>query len=118
MESKDRYADYVTSEDTDVLRYEAPIIRDITSQQRPLIIISGAELRSMPMLSLTHSSLDFTQRIRNLRHSDALGFIRAHSIEKFIEAETKFKPKLPREGKETLPLVPEDPTMWFRGDEE
>ncbi|KIK68509.1 hypothetical protein GYMLUDRAFT_35943 [Collybiopsis luxurians FD-317 M1] len=121
------YADYVASEDTDVLIYEAPLIRNITSRQLPLLVISGSELRSN--LNLTRSMFidfallmgtDFSQRIRNVGPTRALDFIRAHgSIEKFIDAETKFKPKVPREeylrqvnlGRnvfQTLPPVPED----------
>lgn len=87
------------------------------------------------MLNLTRSMFvdfallmgtDFSQRIRNIGPSRALDFIRAHgSIEKVIEAETKFKPKLPREDYlkqvnlarsvfQTLPPVPEDVALWFR----
>ncbi|KAF9078759.1 hypothetical protein BDP27DRAFT_1412704 [Rhodocollybia butyracea] len=58
--------------------------------------------------------------------SSVLDFIRAHgSIEKVIGAETRSKPKLPREDYlkqvnltrsvfQTLPTVPEDAMLWFR----
>ncbi|KAF5389661.1 hypothetical protein D9757_004098 [Collybiopsis confluens] len=121
------YADYVASEDTDVLIYEAPLIRNITSRQLPLMVISGAELRSN--LKLTRPMFidfalllgtDFSQRVQNVGPTRALGFIRTHgSIEKFIDTETKFKLKVSREeymrqvnsGRnvfQTLPPVPKD----------
>ncbi|KAJ4490164.1 PIN domain-like protein [Lentinula aciculospora] len=127
------YADYVASEDTDVIIYEAPLIRNITSRQQPLLVISGAELRSM--LNLTRSMFvdfalllgtDFSQRIRQVGPMRALDFIRAHgSIEKVIEVETRYKPKMStqdylrqvdmaRKVFETLPPVPEDAVMRFR----
>lgn len=86
------------------------------------------------MLNLTRSAFvdfalllgtDFSQRIRQVGPSRALDFIRAHgSIEKVIEAETKYKPKIPREdylkqinlGRsvfETLPPIPEDTMFQF-----
>ncbi|KAJ3853655.1 PIN domain-like protein [Lentinula lateritia] len=127
------YADYVASEDTDVIIYEAPLIRNITNRQQPLLVISGAELRSM--LNLTRSMFvdfalllgtDFSQRIRQVGPTRALDFIRAHgSIEKVIEAETRFKPKVSREDYlkqvnmarkvfQTLPPIPEDAVVKSR----
>ncbi|KAJ3901885.1 PIN domain-like protein [Lentinula edodes] len=127
------YADYVASEDTDVIIYEAPLIRNITSRHQPLLVISGAELRSM--LNLTRSMFvdfalllgtDFSQRIRQVGPTRALDFIRAHgSIEKVIEAETRFKPKVSREDYlkqvnmarkvfQTLPPIPEDAVVKSR----
>ena len=86
------------------------------------------------MLNLTRSMFidfalllgtDFSQRIQRVGPSRALDFIRAHgSIEKVIEVETKFKPKVSREdylkqinmGRnvfQTLPPVPEDAMLQF-----
>ncbi|KAJ7664312.1 PIN domain-like protein [Mycena rosella] len=97
------FADYVASEDTDVVIYEAPLIRNITSRNGPLMVLSGLEIRTA--LELDRSSFidfalllgtDFSQRIKNVGPSRALKFIRQHkSIERVIEAETKFTPRVP-----------------------
>ncbi|THU79961.1 PIN domain-like protein [Dendrothele bispora CBS 962.96] len=97
------HADYVASEDTDVLIYEAPLIRNITNRNAPLIVVSGAEVRDV--LQLTRPmyidfalllGTDFSQRIKNVGPARALKFIREHgSIEKVIEAERKYVPKIP-----------------------
>ncbi|KAJ3736655.1 PIN domain-like protein [Lentinula guzmanii] len=130
------YADYVASEDTDVIIYEVPLIRNITSRQQPLLVISGAELRSM--LNLTRSMFvdlallmgtDFSQRIRQVGPMRALEFIRAHeSIENVINAETRYQPRGSREDYlkqvnmarkvfQTLPPVPEDAVVRLRNRE-
>lgn len=141
------YADYVASEDTvcdpccfrvqltsnprqDVLVYEAPMIRNITSKQSPLVIVSGLEVRSV--LELDRSSYvdfalllgtDFSQRIKNVGPARALKFIKEHhTIERIIELETKYPPRIPvdayleqvelaRSVFKTLPPVPEDHTL-------
>ncbi|KAH7905551.1 PIN domain-like protein [Hygrophoropsis aurantiaca] len=97
------YADYVASEDTDVLVYEAPLIRNIANRDGPLIIVSGSEVRSA--LQLDRSSYidfllllgtDFSQRIKNVGPQRALKFIREHgSIERVIEQESKYPPRIP-----------------------
>ncbi|KAJ3826506.1 PIN domain-like protein [Lentinula raphanica] len=130
------YADYVASEDTDVIIYEVPLIRNITSRQQPLLVISGTELRSM--LKLTRAMFvdfallmgtDFSQRIRQVGPRRALDFIRAHeSIENVIEAETRFQPRgtkeeylrqvnMARKVFQTLPPVPEDALESLRNEE-
>ncbi|KAF5371722.1 hypothetical protein D9758_003405 [Tetrapyrgos nigripes] len=99
------YADYVASEDTDVLVYEAPLIRNITNRNAPLVVVSGAEVRDV--LQLTRDmyidfalllGTDFSQRIKNVGPARALKFIRAHGcIEKIVEEERKFSPRVPKE---------------------
>lgn len=96
------YADYVATEDTDVLVYEAPMIRNITSRKDPLVLLSGSEIRSV--LHLDRSSYidfvlllgtDFSQRIKNVGPHRALKFIRQHgSIEGVIEHEKQFPPRV------------------------
>ncbi|KAF5371720.1 hypothetical protein D9758_003406 [Tetrapyrgos nigripes] len=99
------HADYVASEDTDVLVYEAPLIRNITNRNAPLVVVSGAEVRDV--LQLTRDmyidfalllGTDFSQRIKNVGPARALKFIRAHRcIEKIVEEERKFSPRIPKE---------------------
>ncbi|KAF5379098.1 hypothetical protein D9615_005892 [Tricholomella constricta] len=119
-------ADYVASEDTDVLVYEAPLVRNLTNRHVPLTIVSGAEIRTT--LQLDRASFvdfalllgtDFSQRIKNVGPARALKFIREHrSIERVIELEKKYLPRIPHEAYiaqveiarmvfGTLPPVPE-----------
>ncbi|KNZ78328.1 putative flap endonuclease 1 like protein [Termitomyces sp. J132] len=127
-------ADYVVSEDTDVLIYEAPLVRNLTNKNAPLTLVSGAEIRAL--LQLDRASFvdfaillgtDFSQRIKNVGPARALKFIREHgSIERFIELETKFAPPLAPEAYlnqveaarlvfRTLPPVP-DPELLEQGE--
>ncbi|KAF9467885.1 PIN domain-like protein [Collybia nuda] len=99
------FADYVASEDTDVLVYEAPLIRNLTNRQEPLVVLSGADIRDA--LQLSRASFvdfalllgtDFSQRIKNIGPARALRFIKEHgSIERVIEAETKYPLQMPVE---------------------
>lgn len=86
----------------DVLVYGAPLIRNITNRQGPLVLVSGSEVRTS--LSLTHQSYidfalllgtDFSQRIKNVGPMRALKFIRLHgSIERVLELEGgKYPPR-------------------------
>ncbi|KAJ7578471.1 PIN domain-like protein [Mycena floridula] len=96
-------ADYVASEDTDVLIYEAPLIRNITNRHGPLTIMSGTDIRTS--LQLSRESFidfalllgtDFSQRIKNVGPARALKFITTHgSIEQVIESEPKYPPRIP-----------------------
>lgn len=91
----------------------------------PLVIVSGAEVRAE--LNLDRDAFidfalllgtDFSQRIVNVGPIRAYKFIKNHgSIERIIELETKYEPKVPREdylaeveiGRlifKTLPAVP------------
>ncbi|ETW77956.1 hypothetical protein HETIRDRAFT_55937 [Heterobasidion irregulare TC 32-1] len=98
-------ADYVASEDTDVLVYEAALIRNITSRSEPLILVSGTDVRTS--LNLDRASYvdfvlllgtDFSQRIKNVGPQRALKFIREHgSIEHILEHETQYSPRQPPE---------------------
>jgi flap endonuclease-1 len=111
----------------DVLVYEAPMIRNITSRASPLVIVSGEEVRTV--LNLSRASYidfaillgtDFSQRIKNIGPHRALKLIREHgSIEHIIERETKYKPRINADKYleevsearlifETLPPVPEE----------
>lgn len=127
------HADFVASEDTDVLVYEAPLIRNITNRQVPLVLMSGADIRSK--LDLTRESFvdfalllgtDFSQRIKNVGPSRALKFIKAYgSIEKVVEEEKEKYPiasiisyleqvNMAREVFQTLPPLP-DKAMLQQG---
>ncbi|KAL0959955.1 hypothetical protein HGRIS_011619 [Hohenbuehelia grisea] len=121
------YADFVASEDTDVLVYEAPLLRNLTNRAGPLTILSGADIRAS--LDLSRSSYvdfalllgtDFSARIKNVGPARALRFIREyHTIEDIIAAEgARFPPRTEvstyleqihaaRQVFETLPPVPE-----------
>ncbi|KAF4564711.1 hypothetical protein EYR40_010883 [Pleurotus pulmonarius] len=120
------YADYVVSEDTDVLVYQAPLLRNITNRTGPLLAISGAEVRKV--LKLSRASYidfnillgtDFSERIKNVGPARALKFIREYkTIEGVIEHETKYPPRVTRDAYlqqvatarkvfKTLPPIPE-----------
>ena len=109
----------------DVLVYEVPMIKNITSRVEPLVIVSGAEVRAE--LALDRNAFidfalllgtDFSQRITNVGPTRAYKFIKNHgSIERITEVETKYEPKVPLEdylaevelGRlvyKTLPTVP------------
>ncbi|KAK7044631.1 flap endonuclease 1 [Favolaschia claudopus] len=97
------FADYVVSEDTDVVAYDAPLLRNISNRNSPIMMLSGLEIRTA--LELDRSSFidfalllgtDFSQRIKNVGPVRALKFIRQHgSIERVIEVETKYTPRVP-----------------------
>lgn len=110
----------------DVIIYEAPLIRNLTSRKDPLVVISGAEVRSD--LQLDRASFidfalllgtDFSQRIKNVGPQRALKFIREHrSIERVLEEEKQYPPRIPEEAYlsqvararqvfETLPPAPD-----------
>ncbi|KAL1949219.1 hypothetical protein VTO73DRAFT_11025 [Trametes versicolor] len=128
------YADYVASEDTDVLVYEAPLIRNITSSSGPLVLISGADVRTFLQLDrpgyIDFALLlgtDFSQRIKNVGPARALKFIREHgSIERVLERERQYPPRIPeaeylqqvqlaRDVFQTLPPTP-DRTLLQQGE--
>ncbi|KAF8496518.1 PIN domain-like protein [Russula emetica] len=97
------YADYVASEDTDVLVYGAPLLRNITSRDNSLLLISGSEVRSA--LSLDSRALidfalllgtDFAPRIRNIGPHRALQYIRKYgTIESLLAEEKQYVPRVP-----------------------
>ncbi|KII84254.1 hypothetical protein PLICRDRAFT_95239 [Plicaturopsis crispa FD-325 SS-3] len=94
-------ADYVASEDTDVLVYEAPLIRNITNRRGPLVVVNGSDVRTV--LQLDRASYidfalllgtDFSQRIKNVGPQRALKFIRQYgSIEQVVEHEKQYPPR-------------------------
>jgi flap endonuclease-1 len=85
--------------------YEAPLLRNITSRNSPLIIVSGKDVRTE--LALDRASYidfalllgtDFSQRIKNLGPYRALRFIREYkSIERVLQHEIKYPPRMPPE---------------------
>ncbi|RPD61239.1 PIN domain-like protein [Lentinus tigrinus ALCF2SS1-6] len=89
------HADYVASEDTDVLIYGAPLLRNLASKDGPLVLISGAEVRTVLQLDPARFidfalllGTDFSQRIKNIGPTRALKYIRQHgSIEHILEHE-------------------------------
>lgn len=106
--------------------YDAPLLRNLTNRQVPLMVLSGPEIRKG--LELSRDSFvdfalllgtDFSQRIKNVGPARALKFIKAHgTIERILEAETKFPPKqnleeymdevgVARTVFQTLPPIPE-----------
>ena len=116
-------ADFVVTEDTvrirdnlssrsllvfsekDVLVYGVPMLKNITSRVEPLVMVSGAEVRAE--LDLDRDAFidfalllgtDFSQRIVNVGPKRAYKFIKNHgSIERIIEQETKYEPRVSRE---------------------
>ncbi|KAH9973796.1 PIN domain-like protein [Lactifluus volemus] len=97
------YADYVASEDTDVLIYGAPLIRNITTRDKPLLLISASDVRTALHLDPTSFidfalllGTDFAPRIRNIGPRRALHFIRQYGrIERILAEETRFEPRVP-----------------------
>ncbi|KAJ3535116.1 hypothetical protein NM688_g7024 [Phlebia brevispora] len=121
------HADYVASEDTDVIVYGAPLIRNLTRRDEPLVVISGDDVRTT--LHLDHKRFidfalllgtDFSQRIKNVGPQRALKFIREYGcIEKVLEHETQFPPRVPpnvyleqvAEARTTFETLPPTPDM-------
>jgi flap endonuclease-1 len=97
------HADYVVSEDTDVLVYEAPMLRGITARESPIVVVHGDAIRDT--LQLDRASYvdfvlllgtDFSQRIKHVGPNRALKFIREHgSIERVVAQESKYPPRVP-----------------------
>jgi flap endonuclease-1 len=81
------------------------MMKNITNRMEPLVIVSGAEVRAE--LDLDRDAYidfalllgtDFSQRINNVGPVRAYKFIKNHgSIERIIELETKYEPRVPRE---------------------
>ncbi|KAJ8474025.1 hypothetical protein ONZ51_g7496 [Trametes cubensis] len=128
------YADYVASEDTDVLVYDAPLVRNLASSTAPLVVISGADVRAVLQLDRDRFidfalllGTDFSQRIKNVGPARALKFIREHgSIERVLEHERQYPPRMPpaeylqqvelaRNVFQTLPPIP-DPSLLHQGE--
>ena len=96
------HADFVVSEDTDVLVYEAPMLRGITARESPIVVVHGEAIRAT--LELDRASYidfalllgtDFSQRIKNVGPNRALKFIREYgSIERVVEQESKYPPRV------------------------
>ena len=97
------HADFVASEDTDVIVYDAPLIRNIANRDCPLVVVSGPDVRDA--LELDRSRFidfilllgtDFSQRIKNVGPQRALKFIKEYgSIEAVVEHEAKYPPRIP-----------------------
>jgi len=101
---REGYADFVVSEDTDVLIYEVPMIRNLTRRDVPLVLVSGRDVRSR--LSLDRSAFidlallmgtDFSPRLRQVGPTRALKLIHEHgSIEQVLE-HAKYRPRVSSE---------------------
>ena len=97
------HADYVVSEDTDVLVYEAPMLRGITARESPIVVVHGDAIRDTLQLDRARYvdfalllGTDFSQRIKHVGPNRALKFIREHgSIERVVERESKYPPRVP-----------------------
>ncbi|CDO70482.1 hypothetical protein BN946_scf184569.g25 [Trametes cinnabarina] len=97
------FADYVASEDTDVLIYDAPLVRNVATGAAPLVLISGSDVRTVLQLDRARYidfalllGTDFSQRIKNVGPTRALKFIREHgSIERVLEHERQYPPRIP-----------------------
>ncbi|KAH7098396.1 hypothetical protein BKA62DRAFT_713464 [Auriculariales sp. MPI-PUGE-AT-0066] len=89
-------ADFVATEDTDVIAHEAPMLRGLTSTASPLIAIYGAEVRETLALSreafvdfILLLGTDFSTRIKNIGPMRALSLVKTHgNIEAALEAGT------------------------------
>ncbi|WWD05680.1 hypothetical protein V865_003761 [Kwoniella europaea PYCC6329] len=100
--AKSGLVDYVGTEDSDVLAYEGPLLKNLSPITSSLSLISGTNLRTLTGLSPA-SYLDFlillgtdaSPRIPNVGPVNALKLIKAHgSIEKILENESKVLAKL------------------------
>ncbi|EJD51109.1 PIN domain-like protein [Auricularia subglabra TFB-10046 SS5] len=90
-------ADYVASEDTDVLVYEAPLLRGLTNLRSPLTVISGSEVREA--LGLSRAAFvdfalllgtDFSRRLRGLGPMRSIALIKQHeTIEAVLAARSE-----------------------------
>ena len=78
-----------------MLIYGAPLLRNLASKEGPLVLISGAEVRTVLQLDPARFvdfalllGTDFSRRIKNIGPARALKYIRQHgSIEQVLEHE-------------------------------
>ncbi|KAG8681610.1 hypothetical protein FRC09_017361 [Ceratobasidium sp. 395] len=92
-------ADLVGSEDSDVLMYNAPLLRHMTNKKVPLQIIPPSTETS---LDLSRSAFvdaailmgtDFVRRVKQIGPNTAYRLMHKHgSIERMLEEEPKFRP--------------------------
>jgi len=95
-------ADYVASEDTDVIVFEAPLLRGLGSKSLPLLEVDSTQVRKA--LELQRESFvdlallcgtDFSQRIKNIGPNRALKLIRKfNKIENLLD-DPKYLANLP-----------------------
>lgn len=95
------HADFVASEDTDVLVYQVPLLRRIGNRDGSFGLIDGAEVRKA--LDLTDPGYidfalllgtDFTERIPQIGPARALNFMKKHgSIENILANEKAYPPR-------------------------
>jgi flap endonuclease-1 len=86
-----------------VLIYGAPLIRNITTRDKPLLLISASDVRTALHLDPTTFidfalllGTDFAPRIRNIGPRRALHFLRQYGkIERILAEETRFEPRVP-----------------------
>ncbi|KDR80107.1 hypothetical protein GALMADRAFT_62412 [Galerina marginata CBS 339.88] len=95
------HADFVASEDTDVLVYEAPLMKNITSYSEPIVLVSGSDIRNALGLSreayvdlAVLMGTDFSDRIKNIGPVHAYQYIKEYGtierIIEFVRSDTKF----------------------------
>lgn len=93
------HADYVASEDTDVIVYGAPLLRGLTNQAKPLVLIDSQDI--ITALTMTREEFidfalligtDFTQRLHKVGPVAALKHTRKYgSIPRILENEKKIQ---------------------------
>ena len=84
-----------------MLVYGAPLLRNVTNKEKPLLLISGSEVRSALHLdgaAFVDFALllgtDFAPRIRNIGPRRALQYIRKYgTIERILTEEKKYVPR-------------------------
>jgi flap endonuclease-1 len=94
--------DFVGTEDTDVLGYEAPLLRNIASGSKPIEIIQGKDVRSAYGLTrgqyidfLILSGTDASSRIPRIGPSKALKLIREFgNIEAILENDEQLRKRV------------------------
>ncbi|TDL29991.1 PIN domain-like protein [Rickenella mellea] len=96
------HADFVASDDMDVLIHGAPLLRNLVSDEKPLITISSIHLREA--LHLDRDSFvdfalllgtDFSERIKDFGPARVLNLIQKHgSIERVLVTEKRVSSKV------------------------
>ncbi|KAG8816070.1 hypothetical protein FRC17_000475 [Serendipita sp. 399] len=96
------HADFVVSEDMDVVLYGAPLLRNITDKNKPLWEIAGADIPEALELSRDAfvdfgllCGTDFTRRIPNVGPNRSFKFMKEYgSVEKMLKNEKKYQPSV------------------------
>lgn len=99
------FVEFVGTEDTDVLAYQAPLLRNVATNDRPLELVDGTRLRSEVGLSaqafidwILLCGTDATSRIYRVGNHKALKLIQeSGSIEEILETRPQLKTLAGRE---------------------